>query len=279
MVQRELTPADYMAMLRRQWIPIVVFALIGAPFAYGVSRFLQSRYKSQTLVLVEQPTVPSKLVEPVVTTDISQRLATMQQQILSRTRLEPVIRQFGLYSAEISRVPMEDLVGRLQKAIDITPVQPMAETRTQQLPGFYVSVTLDNPRLAQAVCTSVTSMFIEENLRIRQGDAEGTTQFLDEQLAEAKTRLDEQDAKLAAFKSRYLGSLPDEEQTNLNLLMGLTSQLDAATQALARVNASGAFSIAVISALLLPKMRKRLRTAASAIWADRKVPSAVARST
>lgn len=247
MVQRELTPSDYVAILRRQWVPIVVLALVGGPLAYGVSKFLPSRYKSQTLVLVEQPTVPTKLVEPVVTTDISQRLATMQQQILSRTRLEPVIREFGLYASEINQVPMEDLVGRLQKAIDVTPVQPMAETRTQQLPGFYIGVTLDNARTAQAVCTSVTSMFIEENLRLRQQHSEDTTQFLDQQLAEAKVRLDEQDGKLAAFKSHYLGSLPDEEQTNLNLLMGLTSQLDAATQALARAQQDKAFTESMLT--------------------------------
>ena len=129
-------------------------------------------------------------------------------------------------------MPMEDLVEQLQKAIEVTPVQPMAETKADNLPGFFVNVTLDNARTAQQVCTAVTSMFIEENLKLRQEHSEDTTQFLSQQLADAKANLDAQDGKLAAFKSRYLGSLPDNEQTNLNLLTGLTSQLDAATQAL-----------------------------------------------
>jgi polysaccharide chain length determinant protein (PEP-CTERM system associated) len=247
MVQRELSPADYIQMLKRRWVLILVLSVIGGPLAYGVSRLLPSRYRSQTLVLVEEPTVPTKLVEPVVTADIGQRLASMQQQILSRARLEPVIGQFGLYAADVNRVPMEDLVARLQKAIEVTPVLPMAETRAQQLPGFYISVTLDNPRTAQAVCTTVTSMFIEENLRLRQQHSEDTTQFLDQQLAEAKAKLDEQDGMLAAFKRRYIGSLPDEEQTNLNLLMGLTSQLDAATQALARAQQDRAFTESMLT--------------------------------
>jgi polysaccharide chain length determinant protein (PEP-CTERM system associated) len=247
MVQRELTPADYWGMIRRQWVPIVILTIIGAPIAYGVSRFLPSRYKSQTLVLVEQPMVPTKLVEPVVATDLSERLATMQEQILSRTRLEPVIKQFGLYPGEVDRVPMEELVGRLRKAIDVTPVEPMAETRTQQLPGFYIAVTLDNPRTAQSVCTALTSMFISENLRSRQQLSEDTTQFLEQQLLEAKQKLDEQDALLADFKRRYIGSLPDEEQVNLNVLTGLTSQLDAATQALARAQQDKAFTQSVLA--------------------------------
>ena len=82
---------------------------------------------------------------------------------------------------------------------------PMAETRSHDLPGFNIAVTLDNPRTAQEVCTAVTSMFIEENLKSRQQHSEETTQFLSQQLVDAKAALDEQDAKLAAFKSRYMG--------------------------------------------------------------------------
>jgi polysaccharide chain length determinant protein (PEP-CTERM system associated) len=240
MTERELTAADYMAMLRRRWVLIVVLAVVGAPLAYGVSRFLPNRYKSQTLVLVERPSVPEKFVASLDNADLSQRLSSMQQQILSRSRLEPIITQFGLYSSEVNKVPMEDLVGRLQKAIDVTPIVPMAATQSQ-LPGFYVNVTMGNARTAQQVCTAVTSMFIEENLRLRQRHSEDTTQFLVNQLAEAKANLDEQDAKLAAFKSRYLGSLPDQEQMNLNLLSNMTSQLDAATQALARAQQDKSF--------------------------------------
>jgi len=85
-------------------------------------------------------------------------------------------------------------------------------------------------------------MFIEENLRRRQEQSEDTTQFLSQQLTDAKSKLDEQDAKLAAFKSHYIGSLPEQEQTNLNLLSGLTSQLDATSQALARAQQDKTFT-------------------------------------
>lgn len=245
--QRELTPTDYIAMVRRRWVLILVLTLVGPVLAYGISRFLPNRYKSQTLVLVEPPSVPSTIVPQIDVTSVSQRLASMQSQILSRSRLEPIIRQFGLYPEDINRKSMDDLVGRLQQAIDVTPVQPMAETGTRDLPGFYVSVTLDNPRTAQGVCTAITSMFIEENLGIQEQHSEQTTEFLSQQLAEAKADLDAQDTKLAAFKSRYIGSLPDDEQTNLNLLTDLTSQLDAATQALARAQQDKSFAESMLT--------------------------------
>ena len=247
MAQRELTPADYIAMLRRRWILIVSLTLIGAPLAYGVSRFLPNKFKSQTLVLIEQPTVSSKIVESLDPTDINQRLSSMQQQILSRSRLEPIIRQYSLYPQEVSRASMDDLVARLQKAIEVTPVEAMAQTRSQQLPGFYVAVTMDNARNAQEVCTAVTSMFIEQSIRIRQEHSEVTTEFLAQELANAKASLDEQDGKLAAFKSRHIGELPEDEQTNLNLLTGLTSQLDASTQMLARAQQDKTFTESLLA--------------------------------
>jgi polysaccharide chain length determinant protein (PEP-CTERM system associated) len=241
MTQRELTPGDYVAMFRRHWVLILILALVGPPLGYGISKAIPNRFRSTTLVLVEQPSVPTDFVKPVDTTDINERLASMQQQILSRTRLEPIIHQYGLFQSDINKVSMDDLVGRLQKAIEVTPVLPMAQTRASNLPGFFVNVTLDDARTAQEVCTTVTSMFIEENLRRRQAQSEDTTQFLTQQLSEAKARLDDQDSKLAAFKGRYIGALPDQEQTNLNLLTGMTSQLDAASQALARAQQDKTF--------------------------------------
>ncbi|MGA7293445.1 MAG: lipopolysaccharide biosynthesis protein, partial [Terriglobales bacterium] len=171
----------------------------------------------------------------------------MQSQILSRSRLEPIIHQFNLYPRDVNRESMDDLVLRLQKAIEVTPILPMAETRAQQLPGFYIAVTLDNARNAQGVCTALTSMFIEQNLRLRQENSEVTTQFLAQELAAAKASLDEQDGKLAAFKSHHIGELPDDEQTNLNLLTGLTSQLDASTQALVRAQQDKTFTDSLLS--------------------------------
>jgi polysaccharide chain length determinant protein (PEP-CTERM system associated) len=247
MTQRELTPADYMAMFRRRWVMIAALTVIGGPIAFGVALMLPAKYKSQTTVLVQPPAVSSDIVKPVDTTDLGQRLSSMQQQILSRSRLEPIIRQFGLFPKEIDRKPMEDLVAKLQKDIEVSPIQPMAETRAQNLPGFFVAVSLGDARTAQQVCTAVTSMFIAESLRIHTQNAEDATEFLTQRLADAKANLDEQDRKLAVFKSAHSGSLPDDEKTNLDLLTNFASQLDAATQALERAQQDKSFAQSMLT--------------------------------
>jgi len=242
-----LTLKDYVAMLRRRWLLIAALTVTVTGLALGAVHFLPKRYTSQTTVLVEQPTVPVDYVKTVVSEDINQRLASMQQQILSRSRLEPVIEKFGLYRTGGAQVSMEEQVERIRKTITITPLEAMAESRSQRLPGFMIAVTMDDPKLAQQICTTITSMFMEQNIQLRTGQAEQTTDFIIKQLADAKTRLDDQDAKLAAFKRRYLGSLPDEEQTNLNILMGLNSQLEATTQALSRAQQDKSFSESLLS--------------------------------
>jgi len=233
MFQRELTPEDYIAMLRRRWLLIVILAVVGTPIAYGVSLWLPSVYKSTSLVMVEQPTVPENFVRPVANVNTNQRLVSMQQQILNQTRLEALIHQFGMFPQDIeNHVPIEALAARLRAAIQVAPIRPPDDSESGNPPGFYVNVTMDNPRTAQDVCTTITSMFIQESSRRRQEQTEQTTQFLDQQIAEAKAKLDGQDAKLAAFQSRHLGSLPEEEPANLNVLTGLSSELDATTQAI-----------------------------------------------
>lgn len=231
---RELTMEDYLAMLRRRLWVIVIPAVLGPVLAYGVSLGLAEQYTSQTLVLVEGQKVPESVVRSIVTDNLQQRLGTMQEQILSRTRLQPIIEKFQLFKDEWTKVPMEDLVGRLRSGIRIKPVSSVVRTRGDELPGFYVYFTANDPKIAQTVCREITEMFMSENLKLREQRSEGTVQFLQTQLDAAKASLDAQDGKLAAFKQKYVGQLPGQEQTNLNILMGLTSQLDAVNTALSR---------------------------------------------
>jgi polysaccharide chain length determinant protein (PEP-CTERM system associated) len=231
---RDLSLDDYLAILRRRLYIILIPAIIAPVAAYLISLTFPNEYTSQTLVLVEQQKVPDSFVKPVVSEDLAQRLGTMQEQILSRTRLQPIIERFGLFKEQVGKVPMEGLVEQLRKSISITAIRSIAPNRGGDLPGFYIAFTADNPRLAQQICGEITSMFIQENLRAREQRSQGTTEFLSNELSEAKRKLDDQDAKLAEFKKKYVGALPGQEQTNLSLLTGLSTQLEAVTQGLNR---------------------------------------------
>jgi uncharacterized protein involved in exopolysaccharide biosynthesis len=176
MVHQEIGPKDIIAIVRRRFLLIFLLAVFGGVAGFVAARILPKRYTSKTLVLVEQPEVqPVTPAAPNSTDNVNQRLATMQQQILSTARLEPVIHDLNLYQSDINSVSMEELVDRLRQAITITPVAPMAETRAQNLPGFTISVVFENPQIAQKICAMITSMFVQENIAVTTTDDAGRT--------------------------------------------------------------------------------------------------------
>jgi polysaccharide chain length determinant protein (PEP-CTERM system associated) len=243
----EIGLEDAKRVLRRYWWILTITVTCCLAVATMLLFVLPKKYTSQTLILVQQPAVPYDIVRPVVTEDLNHRLASMQEQILSRTRLEPIIEKLGLYPEDRGKVHIEDLVERLRTSITVTPLASMPGTQNQSLPGFYVNVTFSNPHLGQQICTEITSMFMVQNDRALNDQVKKTTSFLGQQLAEAKAKLDAQDGKLAQFKMKYLNSLPEDEQRNLSLLMGMNSQLEANTQTLSRAQQDKAFDASVLN--------------------------------
>jgi len=230
----EIAIADVKRVLRRYWWIPTTAALVLAGAGLIASLMLPKKYTSSTLVLIEQPAVPKEIVRPVITDDLNQRMASMKAQILSRSRLEMIVNKFDLYPQQRPTAHMDDLVDKLKSTINVELIEPLAGSVNREPPGFNVSVTFDNPQLAQQICQEITSMFMEQNATNRVDKSNKTTQFLSGKVEEAKEKLDEQDKRLAQFKSAHPVEGPDREQANLALLAGMNTQLDAATQALTR---------------------------------------------
>lgn len=141
---------------------------------------------------------------------------------------------------------MDDRIDTVRKNIDIKPIHSEM-ARTGGLPGFFISYKDADAHTAQQVCGEIASLFVTANLNARAQSVEGTTEFLKGQLADAKRALDEQDAKLAAFQSKYMGRLPGEETPNMNMLTSLNTQLDATTQALNRMEQDKSYTESMIA--------------------------------
>src|SRR5271165_4083273 len=246
MANRELTMEDYLAMVRRR-LRVVLIPVLLAPIAgFLVSYAFPPRYTSQSLVLVEGQKLPDNYVQPVITSDFTQRIATMQQQVLAGKRLRPVVERLGLGKGEDPAKIIADIRTNVQVQPVLTPMTAAAATSSSDpklkrkaasgelLPGFYVSYMDSDPKRARRICDELTGLLLEENLRSRSEVSEGATEFLSRQVDDAKRALDDQDAKLANFKNKYSGQLPGDEDNNLRVLMSLNSQFDATTAALNR---------------------------------------------
>ncbi len=241
---RPLTREDYFTILkRRSWI-ILIPGILFPVIAFACSYLLSPQYVSQTLVLIEQQKVPEKYVMPVVTEDLNSRLASMKEQILSRSRLQPIIEKYNLYGG--GHISMDDRIDATRKNIDIKPIQSEV-ARAGGLPGFFISFKASDAHTAQLVCADITSLFINQSNTDQQDSAEGTTAFLKQQLNDAKRNLDDQDAKLAKFQQTYVGRLPGEDSANMGMLQSLNTQLDAATQALTRMEQDRSYMASMLA--------------------------------
>lgn len=221
---------QYSAIVRRRrwWLVLPGFVVWCA--VWGTSWFLPASYKSETLILVEQQKVPELYVVPNVATDLQDRLQSMTQQILSRTRLERIIDEFHLYGDEKSRLSPDEIVDKMRQDIQIDLVQ--APGRQNDLTAFRISYSSKDPHLAQRVTSELTSLFIDDNMKARSQQSESTTDFLQNQLEEAAKALNEQEKHVREFKDKYLGELPSQLQSNVQILSGLQSRLQGETEAL-----------------------------------------------
>ncbi|HXM20973.1 MAG TPA: GNVR domain-containing protein [Terriglobales bacterium] len=229
----------YRGILRRRcwWLVLPAFVVWGA--VWGVSWFLPASYKSETLIIVEQQTVPEHYVVPNVTNDLQDRLQSMTQQILSRTRLMRIIDQFQLYGDLRSHLSLDEMVDKMRRDIKIQTVR--AEGRQEGLAAFRISYSSSEPRVAQQVAGQLTSLFIDENLKTRAQQSENTTSFLESQLDEARKTLAEQEKRVKEFKSKNLGTLPDQLNSNLNIMNGLESRLQGELQAVNQAKQQGLY--------------------------------------
>jgi uncharacterized protein involved in exopolysaccharide biosynthesis len=242
MSDRELTTDDYLAMLRRRLKVILIPALVAPLTGFLVSYELPARYTSTSTVLVEGQKVPDQYVQPVITADFAQRVQSLSQEILSPAKLRPVIHSLNLVKPEEEG----KLISQIQQSMQVEPVMTSMSAAAaggakkkpsagnEPVPGFNVAYTDNNGPRAQKICNALTSLIVDENLKSRSDVAQSTTDFLSRQLEDAKRTVDEQDAKLAAFKRQYMGQLPTDIDNNMRMLMSLNSQLDATTQTLAR---------------------------------------------
>jgi polysaccharide chain length determinant protein (PEP-CTERM system associated) len=200
---------------RRVWYLVIPFVLvIAGAGVYALT--IPKEYRATTLILVTPQKVPEDFVRPTVTSRIEDRLQSIGQEIMSRTRLEQVIGEFKLYEAEAKSLRKEEVVELMQKNIQV------------QIKGkegyFTISYIGKDPRVVTLVTNKLASLFIEENLKLREAQAQGTSEFLSIEMNATKAKLEEQERVISDFKRRYMGELPEQREANLRVLDQLQMQ-------------------------------------------------------
>jgi polysaccharide chain length determinant protein (PEP-CTERM system associated) len=213
-------------LLRRRWLVLAPFAL-GLAFVPIIAQRFPEVYRSETLIMVVPQRVPDSYVKSTVTATAEDRLPSISDQILSRSRLERIINDFDLYREYRSREPMEDIVKRMREDVGSPQIRRGEQT-------FRVSYLSPDPRTAQKVAARLASLFIDENTSDRENQAESTSVFLESQLDEAKQQLVASERRLEAYRRAHSGELPSQLDGNLQAIQTAQLQLQSVSESLNR---------------------------------------------
>ena len=206
---------------RRKGLIICVCVVVSLLAIYTAT-ILPNIYQSTSLILVSPQKLPSSFVTSTITTDLAERMQAIIQEILSRTQLEKIVQEFNLYPSDKSSM-LEDRIERLRKTIKV-------EFRRNNV--FQLSFESDNPETAKQVTGRLASLFIEQNLQVREQQAMGTKAFMSAEADRLRKELEEQEVVVNQYKAANRYELPDQQDSNLRTLEQLRREMEAGNQRL-----------------------------------------------
>jgi len=227
---KEIKPEDIIEIIsRRRWWIILPFSfsiIVGIILAFSLPRY----YEAESLILIQPPKVAANYVQPVVNTDIDSRLEAFSRQILSRSNLERIMKDFNMYTEpKYGLIFMEDKIADMRKHISVDLMRRESSTKwgLGNAYAFNISFRGKYPEKVMKITNALASYFIDENIRFRQTEAIGTSNFLDEELTPIRKELVEKEKVLKEYREKYMGELPEQLNSNLGMLTRIEEQLKA----------------------------------------------------
>jgi polysaccharide chain length determinant protein (PEP-CTERM system associated) len=219
---------------RRVWL-IVIPPIVGLFIGLVFSSTIPDYYQSEMLIAIIPQRVPDSFVRSTITLRVDERLDEISVQVKSRTNLEQMITEMGLYPELRSRMPMEDVVAKMRNDLVVGLEPARRGPRGPEPPNaFHIRFTYTNAATAATVTQKIGALYVEQNSKGRGALARATASFLDSELDQARRKLEAQEAKLEDFRQKHGKELPTQLQTNLEAARGLQMQVQALVESIAR---------------------------------------------
>jgi polysaccharide biosynthesis transport protein len=229
---------SYLTIAKALWnekiLAVTIMATMAA-ISFIVIRTLPAVYRAEALVLVDSQKIPERFVSTTVTAEVQDRLTTISQEILSGTRLNKVIADFNLYPEQRKTRVQEEILDMMRKDLEVKVERLGGGNR----PGaFRISYQGAEPVVVAQVTNRIANLYIEENLRAREVQAEGTTEFIEQQLQASKKQLEELEASVSQYKLQHNGELPQQENALASTLGRLQAELNGVQDSIQRAEQS-----------------------------------------
>ncbi|MGE5248409.1 MAG: GumC family protein, partial [Verrucomicrobiota bacterium] len=217
------TIADVVGIVRRRKRAILAPAVCVFLIAATIAFLLPKTYESTTTILIEEQEVPREYVSANITSFADQRLQMINQRIMSTTKLLELIGRFNLYADLRDRLTVDEIVVKMRKdirfnTISADVVDPRTGRPAQATIAFSITYEGQNPETVQRVANELASLYLEENLKTRERQSSETSKFMDDEMGNVQEKMASLDREIAAYKERYITSLPELAQVNLQAL-------------------------------------------------------------
>ena len=221
---------EYLALLRRRWGQILAVAAPLAAITIAVAMVLPPVFRSSATILVQEQEIPPELVRSTVTSFADERIQVISQQVMTRVVLLQLAEKYGLYEKQRERRMTEEIVERMRRDIRLSTVDAAVSDRSSgrranTTIAFRLSYDAPDPERAQKVVNDLVALYLDENVKARQQSVAQTTAFLADEADRLAKQIQEIEAKLAEFKRRYAGRLPDSAVVNMQLAERTQSEI------------------------------------------------------
>jgi uncharacterized protein involved in exopolysaccharide biosynthesis len=213
---------EYLSFVSRRRWPMVLTALVVVAIAAAVAVLLPPSYRSTATILIEEQEIPPDLVRTTISSYADQRIQVISQQVMTRSNLMQIVDKYDLYPRQRKRETTEEILERMRKDIKLDLVTAdvidrRSGSKTSAAIAFTLSYDSENPEKAQKVANELVSLYLNENLKNRQQQVAETSTFLSGESERLSAHISEIEARLAAFKKKNMGRLPELSQLNLQI--------------------------------------------------------------
>jgi polysaccharide chain length determinant protein (PEP-CTERM system associated) len=220
--------ADIKALIARRWVLFLVPFLAIALGTTAIVLSLPDVYRAETVVLVDQAKIPERYIAPISQLSGKDRLATLTDQIMSRTRLQQVVKELGLWTEDWEDpARMERRLGWVKRNIEV---------QVRGNDSFTIAFENEDPAFAQRMANQLAKVFIDLNARLQTERAEATTGFIDVQIQDLEQQIAHKEQEVKAFREANLGNLPEQKDTLFREVDTLEARLAANREAQLRLS-------------------------------------------
>lgn len=213
---------EYLSFVARRRWPMAATAVVVVVIAAAVAVLLPPAYRSTATILIEEQEIPPDLVRTTISSYADQRIQVISQQVMTRSNLMQIVEKYDLYPRQRKRETTEEILERMRKDIKLDLVTAdvidrRSGSKTSAAIAFTLSYDSENPEKAQKVANELVSLYLNENLKNRQQQVAETSTFLSEEAERLSAHISEIESRLATFKKKNMGRLPELAQLNLQI--------------------------------------------------------------